>query len=513
MKLFNSSKFFLYKIIFFTIIWIIIFVLSSEKCLIVGGDTIEYLEMSKNLDQGNYPKSDKWMPLYSYFVFIFSKLFCVSLLGGARIFQLILSSAIVIWYNYKIAISKTSYLKIIVMNLPFFCFSQFLYQSLAIMADFTFLVFTVLFLYYLYLYLSEGGKVNFLLSLIFCLISFMTKNNGLANFVLLFLVILLKNEPFFLMKLFGTFSLFLFYYYLWYGFKTQDDYLFGGIKLHETNRMEIFSEQIQGLFNSSLDYFFHVSPLDFIKNNIILLNLIVSCFFIFIIGYVFVKIYQKRYSFSLVLLVFCLLYTTLLFGRQLLVGYNEINIRTMFHVYFLLSVILVNKIITLKFKINFFILLLSFSFLIYGMYDMTRFVKRSYLFGIGKFSESRFDKNKNLLIPEFINIKNKLNILCTSIYSNENKTLGLISGINRYSELPSIWQFNGNNYVMDNKIFYNEKLELFEFSKNNKVVLVYFHFKKDKKRYDFQQIQLLREFVQKFKYNSVQNEFCTIIYP
>ncbi len=487
----------------------IVFIISTQKCLIVGGDTIEYLEMSNNLSLGLKPESDKWMPLYSFFVFGFSKLFGLTLFGGARIFQLLLGVTFVFWYNYKFLNRNSTFLNIFLINSPFFCYSQFLYQSMALMADFTFLVITFLFLYYLYKYSTLGDCRNFICSLIFCLVSFMTKNNGLVNFVLLFLIVIMKNEQFYYLKLFCIFFSFLLYYYLWYGFNAKSDYLFGGINIQVIDRICVFNDQIQGLWDSIFFYFFNIGYPDFIKDNIKIVAFLTISLWLLASIYVLIKVCRRKFSFPLILLAFCVLYTVMLFGRQLLVGYNEINVRTMFHIYFLVCIIIINRLITLDFKLPFFVAV--FTILLFGLFNMTKFVHRSNVYGIGKLSEDRFDKDKNKLLSKFIFLRENLKI--NNVYSNENKTLGLISGIHRYHELPSIWQFSGNNYLMDTVTFNLEKSRLIELGRKQKVLLVYFHFSKDKKRYDSNQIELVREFIAKLKYKYLENEFCTIGFP
>jgi hypothetical protein len=494
MKMFNKEVFSKYFLIIPTSVWFVIFLIISNKSMILMGDTLEYFNMAKQLNDGIFPKSDKWMPLYPIMIWLVSKIFVVNLLVGSKIYHLILTTTFVFIYN-KLFVNKysKSILEKSILNAPIFCFPIFMQYSVTWMAEFQFLFLTSVVLYQTNEIIKSSSYKSILWATVFVVLSIFTKYNGFVNLFLLFLVIFynfpLKRSVFISLKLLSALII---TYGSWLLYKPGGDFLVGGANNSLTNGLlqETFFVSCNDFVITISKYFMPYRIQEFIKFNLnesITVFLFVGTVLWFL--YILIRKYLiNKININEIIIAYTILYLVLFYLRGIPTGRSEVNERTLLFVLFYFSILM--SLYTIKHRLNFLVVIICMLFAS-GTLRAAKYLPLMYNQGDGRLSEDKFAYN-NPLIEKFLNIKDSFDIPDAMIFSNQERVLGIYNEFNKISSLPTSKVFLGNKYGEDSLKFNHERiLFLSKISNNKKWMIIYYHMDKNQHRFDQKTMDLV----------------------
>jgi hypothetical protein len=463
------------------------------------GDTLEYFNMAKQLNDGIFPKSDKWMPLYPIMIWLVSKIFVVNLLVGSKIYHLILTTTFVFFYN-KLFVNKysNSILEKSILNAPIFCFPVFMQYSVTWMAEFQFLFLTSVVLYQTNEIIKNSSFKSILWAAVFVVLGIFTKYNGFVNLFLLILVIFynfpLKRSIFISL---GLICALIITYGSWLFYKPGGDFLVGGAKnsLTSDSLKETFLISSYDFVITISEYFMPYRVKEFLKLN---LNDSMSVFLFVGILLWFLIIVIKKYlikkiRINEIIIAYIVLYLILFYLRGIPTGRSEVNERTLLFVLFYFSILM--SLYTIKHRLNF-LVIITYTLFAAGTFKAAKYLPVMYNQGDGRLSEDKFSHN-NPLIVKFRTIKDSFNIPDALIFSNQERVLGIYNEFNKISSLPTSKVFLGNKYGEDSLKFNQERiLFLSKLSNNKKWMIIYYYMDKNQVRFDQKTMDLVLDLAQ-----------------
>ncbi len=453
--------------------------------MVFSGDSIEYLEMANQLSNGRFPKSQMWMPLYPLMIWIFSKIFFVDLLLGAKLYHFILSSFFVMSYNkFFVQNQSNNTLNRFILNTPIFAFLIFLEQSITIMAEFQFLVITLMFFYWINKILKEKKSNDVFIATSLVILSIATKYNGFVNFAVLIIVLfyVFPLKRMLILSLISSVSVAI-SYGSWLLYKPGGDFLIGAVKVVKVDYCKIYILITKDFFLSISKYFLPFQLNESVKLYVpeLIMTFIITVFFLMSSIYVLFSFIKRRMTLNKFLILFVVIYSGLFILRSLPLGKNETNTRTIFYILFIGTYLFSSYAISTK-SLTKKILLLIIPLL--GITKVVKSIPTMYFEGIGPLANKEYNGN-SVGIRTIMAIKDSLNIEAREIYSNEHKILSLFCDYQKVSELPKSKEFGGNAYFENLQVFDIESKKLLETIENtNKWLLVYVQLGQDHPRYD-----------------------------
>ena len=466
-------------------VWVLLFFALTNVAMIFSGDSVEYLEMANQLNKGQFPKSQMWMPLYPLMIWIFSKLFFVDLMLGAKLYHLFISSFLVLAYN-KFFVQKQTNNTIdrIILNAPIFAFLIFLEQAITLMAEFQFLTITLAFFYCIGNILKKQKSNDVYIGAFLVILSILTKYNGFVNFAVLVLVLLyvFPIKRMLALLMISTFSIVI-VYGSWLLYKPGGDFLIGAVEVLEVDYWQTYIEITKDYCLSASKYFLPFRLNEIVKSIVpeFIMSLLFTLLYLTASIYILFSFLKHRMTINKFLIAFIILYSALFILRSLPLGKNETNTRTLFYVlfigtYLLSSCAIKTKSLTKKFAILI-LPLLSFMKVVNTLPSM-------YINGIGPLANKEYNIN-SITIKTMLAIKDSLDLQAHQIYSNEHKVLSLFCDYNKVAPLPKSREFAGNYYNDNQEAFDYEIGKLMEtMGKSSKWLLVYLELSKDHPRYD-----------------------------
>ncbi len=453
--------------------------------MIFSGDSIEYLEMANQLNHGQFPKSEMWMPLYPLMIWIFSKGFFVDLLLGAKLYHFLLSSLFVFGYNNAFVQKQTNQLlERIILNIPIFAFLIFLEQSITLMAEFQFLVITLFFFFWINKILNKKKTKDVYIACLIVILSILTKYNGFVNFAVLILVVMYVfpiKKTFSLIFISSAAISLIYGSWLWY--KPGGDFLVGGVKVLEVNYWQTYIGIAKDYCLSFSKYFLPFRLNEWIKLNIsdLLLTLTFTSVLILVSIFTLYSFVMKKMTMNKFLVTFIIIYSVLFIFRSLPLGKNETNTRTLFYVLFISTYLMSSYVIKIK-SLTKKIIILILPLL--GFLKVLNSVPSIFVKGIGPLANEEYTSNSNL-VHTMLSVKDSLELEATQIFSNESKVLSLFFGYKKLAQLPISKDFAGNNYKENLSRFKYETQKLSETMANStNWLVVYVKLSKTHPRYD-----------------------------
>lgn len=464
-------------------IWVALFLAASNVAMIFSGDSIEYLEMANQLNKGSFPKSNMWMPLYPFMIWLTSKIFFVDLIIGVKLYHLILTTLFTFAYNkYFVMKQSINFLERLILNIPLFGYLNFIEESITIMAECQFLILTIVNLYFIKLIFEKKSIAYIYWSVTIVILSILTKYNGFVNLGLLFIIIMYTFSITKAVKYVVLSSLAVGLFYMtWLYYKPGGDFLVGAVNVESADFLKVFSEISADIIYSFSKYFLPYRLNEIFQNfmGVKMAALLFNSAFLIVLVIIGYKLFQRRLSLNTVLILYCILYIVLLVMRQLPLGKNETNSRTIYYVLFLSTYLI--SYITIKQKsllikiILFIIPLLSLAKVVNSLPAMINV-------GNGSLANPAYQINSTLT-TSMLSLKDSMGLKANQIYSNEHKILSLFTNYNKVSELPKSQVFAGNTYLPNDN--FNVDFENFtDQISNEKFLVVYVKLSIDHPRYD-----------------------------
>ena len=480
-----------------------------------GGDSIEYLKLSHKMENGEFPLSANWMPLYSVNIYFVSFIFNSDLINSAKINNLFLGIFFIYMFNiYFVLKHSKSILSFIILNTSIFSYSYFLLQSITIMADFQYLVFTVIQL----LIMSNLPSNNFnsrdlLKVILLAVLSFMTKYNGIINIAILGLYFLVNirniSWKYIVILLFAI----VLFYIPWLIYKPGEDFLFK--TSNEFNFLKIYNEINNFSRDSIVSFFKYFSTYSigkFVERNALrfpgfllfaLCNIISLHYFL---KKIFFSNLKFQFGFINLTFLFILFYVDLIFVRQINGDISEINTRTLFVILFLISMVF--SVYLVKESLNKYLKSIIVMLVLISTYSCFNYCYSTSINGIGELAENKFNNQVNSMFDYC----KKLNSYNLKLYSNEPKIVSLMNNYVNVNEFPSVWQFKGNYYTKDPLVFEIESRALLRVMKNESCAVIYFYMNKGQHRYDNLQLNFLNKLTKDRDCSVYKNQFGIIVH-
>ncbi len=478
-----------------------------------SGDSIQYLRMANQINNGFIPSSTLWMPLYSTMIWITSKIFVIEILMAAKIYNFLLGLLIIIFYNRLFVFNLTAnFTNRLLLNIPIFISQVCLLHFTSIMAEIQFLLLTIILIHSIYKILKFENYLYYVFIACFvAVLCFMTKYNGSANIAFLGAVLIYKfrwESYKYLLLLFG---LVLIFYLPYLMIKPGSEFLFQSIKIGQENGVDFLNKIISDFFKSVTSYL-----LPYRINTII--YVLIDKYPIYIFGYFIYagiggflakKIYQGQTTISVIIIAYSFLYITLIVYKYYSWSFNEMNNRTIFYVLFFMSFVVTKYIVlnqgTLHKTLYFIFVLICISRTLNAIPNM--FTK-----GNGRLAEPALQIDSPIILAMKDIIKKK-EIKSEQIFSNEHAVLAIHTNFDPIGELPSSRIFLGNNYLTDSILFSNQLRNFCKVQNKKKWLIVYFLLPKTHPRFDSYLHNYIIEMINTKKFVTIKTFQGYCIYP
>ncbi len=478
-----------------------------------SGDSIHYLRMANQLNDGFIPTSTLWMPLYPTMIWLTSKIFITEILVATKIYHFLLGLLLIISYNRFLVFNLTEcFSNRLLLNIPLFISQVCLLHFTAIMAEMQFLLLTIILIFVIHKILKNGKSLYYIFIACFvAVLCFMTKYNGSANIVFLGAALIYKfrwESYKYLLLLFGLVLLF---YLPYLTIKPGSEFLFQKIKIGQESGLIFLNEIITDFFKSLSSYF--------LPHRI---NLIVSFIIVkypyYIFGYFFYigtgfylvkKICQKQTSISMIILAYSFLYITLVVYKYYSWGFNEMNNRTIFYLLFLMSFV-VTKYFILNQKKFYKCLYLVFTLICISR--TINAIPNMFRIGNGRLADPSLQTNSPMILA-MKSIMNKKEIKSQQIFSNQTAILSVYTNFEPIKELPSSTLFLGNSHATDSIQFSKQLLRFWEEQNNKSWVMVYFFLPKTHPRFDLYLHNYITQMTKVNKFTTIKTIHGYCIYP
>lgn len=439
-------------------------------------DTINYLQMASNVKKGFFPHSVFLSPGYPALLGFTSRLFSISLPSSLYFWTsfILFLSFFVLHEIVKLIINKNNFASLNSYFLSFLIISNWVVLKILVTAhaDALFLLFSLIFFYCYYLWLTNREFKWFFMSVIVGCLSMWIKLNGLVFIPFLIISYLVYNHRklnyvYLFVPLAGMLTSFLL-------FKSIN-----GTTVISQEKTTILDKVIYSIgnyklifenFNSSGNVFFSAF---FSKSITLLLPIYIGFAFMGILSFLFLRYFlfsknikNEENSF----LLFGFIYWLLLCALEQYIGFEEISARTLFPsiLSLLLWVLCKIKIFANSFKLPI-IGLLVFN-LMYSFY----FVNSLYKTDSNNCFKSVtfFDKRKS--VSQLKKIQETYNLNDWVIYTNQYRLLYYAMDFIHIKEIPTLKKFERGRFRKLNGIEYNKIYSQYcqEFSQKNSAVLL-----------------------------------------
>lgn len=452
--------------LFFLTVGILLYLLSYKNGLVFSGDSIQYLKMAYKTSLFQLPVTDKWMPLYSVFIGIFT-FWGINILDAAFIVNLLLYVGVLLLTLYLINLlsTKNSY-AIVGMGFLILLNRELLFNSLSIMGELPMFFFILLFFTFLFRYLKNEGKLTIIQTFVLALIvmfSVFTKYNGLVLFILLLYIAAVTNKGRYnmVMKLsIVTFVVFV-PYIIWSRIKADNDIVANALASYS-----FFSNILINLKDLTLtfsEFLFIPKVTSFLQTNfsetsLAIVGIVILC------GFLIVLLIEARKSIKgigFILTSFVILYLISFLYLSSSTGINEVNQRTLFYPLMILLVYIIylfTYVVNQKHKV--FLSVIIIILIVFNSLKVYQTTKRFVTTGYGTLSKD-FVLNKNQTLDNSLLLINEKNLVSSQIFTNQHKLLPIYLDFELMNELPTNRQWLGNkNWYKDDFTIINELMEL-----------------------------------------------------
>ncbi len=491
--------------------WVALFLAATNVAMIFSGDSIEYLEMANQLNKGQFPKSNMWMPLYPIMIWLTAKLFFVDFLTGVKLYHLILTTFFIFVYNrYFVMKQSLNLLDRLILNTPIFCYFIFIEELITIMAECQFLILTLINLYIIKLFLEKKSIKYIYWAIIFTTLSILTKLNGFVNLGLLLIMItytfsITKALKYSILSILTVGSI----YMVWLNYKPGGDFLVGAVHRRTFDFFEVFTKNSADVIYSFSKYFlpFRLNEIfrNFIGVKVAALFFNITFLFVFII--VVYKYFVRKLSFKDLLVLYCVIYLILLFARYTPSGITEINTRTLFYVLFIATYLVSYAIVKLRsLWLSGILLTIPFISLIKVVGSVPNIIN----YGIGPSVNPAYQE-KSTLMSSIRSLRDSMGIEVNQIYSNEHKVLTLFMNYYRVSALPMSKVLTGNGYVV-NKDYKTDLRKFINRISDDKFLIVYVKLPLTHPRYDSAWSAQIISLCKDKNYGFIEDEFSYLLW-